>query len=569
MHSDLPWKISQRQRLSTSTWLAITLCVCGAAPRACLAQATWADSAKRGAGYSLKPQVQAQNLIRLDKLNVPWFYSWSDQPLSGFEALPGDTSFVPMAWGRGGLTDPSPNKIDDWIAGAAAGHYDTLLGFNEPDLVSQANMSVSEALDLWPILESTGLRLGSPATAAAQGTWIADFMQGVSDRGLRVDFMAVHHYGGKNPQSFLNKLQAIHNQYNLPIWVTELGVRDGNATTPADNIYSDQEVYDFMKVVVPAMEQMPYVERYAWFPPTRSNPFLTSSALFEDNNELTRLGRLYQGGVDLLNAGFESPAVASGQTESTEVDLWETFNSAVVSSDHARSGNQSLRLAPSLASGQQKPGIARQLYNVGLEVQLDATYSLGAWVMHPSSDPLTGTREGTLRIQWFDATGSLIDFQSIVAIDASRPTDQWFFVSLDDVAIPNDPNIAQVRASIFVNNVGATSVNSGSAYFDDLVFVAGSLPLVGDLDGDGFVGIGDLNLILGRWNQASPPGVWPLGDPSGDGFIGIEDLNVVLGNWNAGTPPLAEALSQIPEPSALGLMACGMVVMTSRHRRRC
>jgi hypothetical protein len=55
--------------------------------------------------------------------------------------------------------------------------------------------------------------------------------------------------------------------------------------------------------------------------------------------------------------------------------------------------------------------------------------------------------------------------------------------------------------------------------------------IAGDLDSDGFVGISDLNIVLGNWNLNVPPGN-PAADISGDGFVGIEDLNVILGNWN-------------------------------------
>ncbi len=96
--------------------------------------------------------------------------------------------------------------------------------------------------------------------------------------------------------------------------------------------------------------------------------------------------------------------------------------------------------------------------------------------------------------------------------------------------------------------------------------VATAPHLAGDLDDDGFVGIDDLNLILGRWNQASPAGVWPLGDVSGDGFIGIADLNAVLGNWNAGTPPPANTAS-VPEPGTLVVLLIGAGVMAGRRRR--
>jgi len=77
--------------------------------------------------------------------------------------------------------------------------------------------------------------------------------------------------------------------------------------------------------------------------------------------------------------------------------------------------------------------------------------------------------------------------------------------------------------------------------------------LEGDLNGDGFVGITDLNVVLSHWNQNVSAGDLALGDPTGDGFVGIADLNLVLGNWNTGTPPSQG--TNIPEPGAAGLLA--------------
>lgn len=93
--------------------------------------------------------------------------------------------------------------------------------------------------------------------------------------------------------------------------------------------------------------------------------------------------------------------------------------------------------------------------------------------------------------------------------------------------------------------------------------VGSALP--GDLNGDGFVGIGDLNLVLGDWNLSVPPAD-PAADPSGDNFIGIEDLNEVLGNWNTGTPPAGGA--SVPEPTSLALLAAGGGSLAFRRRRR-
>jgi len=89
--------------------------------------------------------------------------------------------------------------------------------------------------------------------------------------------------------------------------------------------------------------------------------------------------------------------------------------------------------------------------------------------------------------------------------------------------------------------------------------------LEGDLDGDGFVGQSDLNLILGNWGQSVPPAD-PLADPDGSGSVGQGDLNQVLSGWGQGTPPNVEA---VPEPATWLLFGlAGVGVLAARRVRR-
>jgi PEP-CTERM motif len=98
----------------------------------------------------------------------------------------------------------------------------------------------------------------------------------------------------------------------------------------------------------------------------------------------------------------------------------------------------------------------------------------------------------------------------------------------------------------------------------DQYFIVDPTAIFGDLDGDGFVGIGDLGMVLSNWNQSVTPDNWLTGDPSGDGFVGIEDLNTVLGNWNAGTPPSTGGT--VPEPASLVLVGLGAGALMRRSR---
>ncbi len=88
--------------------------------------------------------------------------------------------------------------------------------------------------------------------------------------------------------------------------------------------------------------------------------------------------------------------------------------------------------------------------------------------------------------------------------------------------------------------------------------------IIGDLNADGFVGILDLNAVLGNWNQSVLPGFFTAGDPTADGFVGIADLNTVLGNWNAGTPPPTGGSAAVPEPATLGLLSFSAVLLLRR-----
>ena len=130
-----------------------------------------------------------------------------------------------------------------------------------------------------------------------------------------------------------------------------------------------------------------------------------------------------------------------------------------------------------------------------------------------------------------------------VVIRISNLGNSTMSVDLPDiVGIPDwSPAISPGQHEIFVYNLG----------------------IDGDLNGDGFVGIDDLNIVLGAWNQSVPPGN-ALADPSGDGFVGIDDLNEVLGNWNAGSPP-SGVENLIPEPSSI--ISCFIVGALLARRR--
>ncbi|MFC7994143.1 glycosyl hydrolase [Streptomyces pilosus] len=217
-----------------------------------------AEAAPGRRGVALNPVDGADRALA--DSGASWYYNWASS--KGTFAGPEGAEFVPMIWGPGSVTDAE--------LGRAAAEGTHLLGFNEPDLPGQADMTVEQALDLWPRLEATGLRLGAPAVAFGgdvEGGWLDRFMRGAAERGLRVDFIPLHWYGGDfgpdAPEQLRRYLQAVHDRYGKPVWLTEYALTDFSGPTPR---HPDQrQQTDFVRSSTAMLNGLGFVERYAWF----------------------------------------------------------------------------------------------------------------------------------------------------------------------------------------------------------------------------------------------------------------------------------------------------------------
>lgn len=226
-------------------------------------------------------------ISKVEALRCKWLYTWGPKVREG---LPPDVAFVPMIWTYRG----KPEGVLNTGRAAKQAGIKELLGFNEPDRSNQANMSVQEALDAWPTLMETGLRLGSPGCVHPDNEWMKSFMEGVEKQKLRVDFVCVHSYGPPNAAAFIKRMHAVHKLYRKPIWITEFAVGDWKAKTAADNQHKPDQILRFMEDLLPKLDRLDFVERYAWFPAKQDSPALGTSALFDPEEKLTKLGEYYR-----------------------------------------------------------------------------------------------------------------------------------------------------------------------------------------------------------------------------------------------------------------------------------
>jgi len=243
-------------------------------------------SAKKGADFSTNMTDGTWNgdVVSLEAF---WYYTWGTPMPS---PSPQNCEFVSMFWGAGNVTSQNIAAVQQL---AAQGAVKYVLGFNEPDQSGQSNMTVSQALALWPQLQSIGVPLGSPAVSWPTVQWFTDFMDSVAAEHLRVDFICVHMYVGTDDVSFVQTLQQVYNQYHLPIWVTEFATADWNATTPASNMYTAADAMGFMQRLLPQLDSLSYVHRYSWFSGDPTSAQLWPSALIAANGSLTPLGSWY------------------------------------------------------------------------------------------------------------------------------------------------------------------------------------------------------------------------------------------------------------------------------------
>jgi hypothetical protein len=224
----------------------------------------------------------------LAKSGVSWFYTWAVSH-DGISAPPG-VSFVPMIWGAGSVTTAQLRQAK------RAGHI--LLGFNEPDMASQSNMTVQQALSLWPRLMATGMRLGSPAVAFdgnTPGGWLDRFMRGAARRHYRVNFIALHWYGSDFAtraavSQLKSYIQAVWARYHKPIWLTEFALAQFGSTPffPSPRLQAA-----FVTAATTMLQRLSYVQRYAWFAlPASSGD--GSAGLFRSGAVPTTAGRAFE-----------------------------------------------------------------------------------------------------------------------------------------------------------------------------------------------------------------------------------------------------------------------------------
>lgn len=229
---------------------------------------------------------------------IAWFFNWECWIP---DSVPAGMEWIPCVRTASNAREQLDGYLTDIIRNRGI-KTTALLGFNEPEIPEQANMSVEEAVQLWrdvvvPVKRKFALRLGSPGMSSDVGRskpWLNAFLSQLHG-AHEIDFLVLHWYG-PHFGDMRNFLEDMHRTYGLPVWVNEFACSSmGNGEASA------QQVETFMREAIPWLESCPWIERYAYFGNKDVGSWVGRGSNFtepggspeSDGKKLTGVGRLY------------------------------------------------------------------------------------------------------------------------------------------------------------------------------------------------------------------------------------------------------------------------------------
>ncbi|KAI0874841.1 glycosyl hydrolase catalytic core-domain-containing protein [Hypoxylon argillaceum] len=237
------------------------------------------SGAKRGLAFNDASLVQ--EYVSLGGA-ASWAYNWGDSTAN----LPSGISYIPMLWSP--ATEHS-NGWDTLAKEAIANGADALLGFNEPDIDTQANMSPADAASAhiqWMNPFSGQARISTPAISSSEDAghgidWLNQFFSACAGQ-CKFDFCAAHWYGPggvAGADLFLSHLLDVQTACgSKPVWVTEFAAQS-------------DDIELFMGRAVSQLETnstFDFVEKYSYF-------MASVGSLFNTTTTLSGFGRTYAG----------------------------------------------------------------------------------------------------------------------------------------------------------------------------------------------------------------------------------------------------------------------------------
>jgi len=157
----------------------------------------------------------------------------------------------------------------------------------------------------------------------------------------------------------------------------------------------------------------------------------------------------------LINPGFETDNASAGDVPGATG--WGGFNANFTSSAQARTGTQSLKIFGPFFQGGGAGAVQAQPAVVG------TSYTASAYALTPAGDAINGSNFATVKVEFLDATNTVIGAFESPHLTSAGPFDTWTLLSATGVAPAGTVNAQIVVVHVQLNN----PVTGGAVYFDD------------------------------------------------------------------------------------------------------
>jgi len=158
--------------------------------------------------------------------------------------------------------------------------------------------------------------------------------------------------------------------------------------------------------------------------------------------------------------------------------------------------------------------------------------TIGAGCRFNASGMFTQNPGGTLRLEVNDANLNA----GVAGLIASGIASIGSTLQIDigEGFQPVDGQVLHIiSASSITGQFGTVIAPLGFAvnYLGNEVVINVSIPCPGDIDGNGAVGVDDLEEIIAQWGVCPSPPATCSADLTHDGFVNVPDLMVVINAW--------------------------------------
>jgi hypothetical protein len=262
------------------------------------------STSKAGAAYN---DISLVTALCGDSSGISWAYNWGS---SSDGNLPSGVEYVPMLWGTSSLF------VDGWttnVEAAIAAGSSYIMGFNEPDLASQANLAAADAATYYKqyLTPYSGkAKLISPAVTSSSSTtaglaWFESFISECSDCGVSV--LAVHWYGDSvsELQSFITEAISTASKYGISeVWLTEWAL-----SSDEGGISDLATAASFVQEAGAWLDEQSALTRYSYF--YVANGYLLT------NGVVNSVGAAYASAASSSSTSSSSSSSSSSSTTST------------------------------------------------------------------------------------------------------------------------------------------------------------------------------------------------------------------------------------------------------------